>query len=186
MIVDDLWTDKGSETVWNETFSSPYQLWDDELKTLRLERVLPKAPTIDIWKSSYDLGAACLRQRRFSLSITRLENGAPLALGRVFTRYFKFMRLMEVGQSIVPTLDIDLAWHTHQLSPKQYRTWCVKNFGRAIDHDDSISLESNFGELFRETCIIWRKVYAEEYTTGKGSIDAGNCSGGTVTQCKSN
>jgi Protein of unknown function (DUF1399). len=33
----------------------------------------------------------------------------------------------------VPTLDIDLAWHTHQLMADQYNTECLKYVGRYID-----------------------------------------------------
>jgi hypothetical protein len=33
----------------------------------------------------------------------------------------------------VPTLDIDLAWHTHQLMAKDYRSACIVHTGRVID-----------------------------------------------------
>jgi hypothetical protein len=35
-------------------------------------------------------------------------------------------------------LDVDLAWHTHQLSPVWYETGTKKRAGRFIDHDDKI------------------------------------------------
>jgi hypothetical protein len=34
---------------------------------------------------------------------------------------------------LVPTLDIDLAWHTHQLKANTYNTDCVQFLGRTID-----------------------------------------------------
>ena len=35
--------------------------------------------------------------------------------------------------SFVPTLDIDLAWHTHQLTAGQYGDDCMAYVGRFID-----------------------------------------------------
>ena len=33
----------------------------------------------------------------------------------------------------VPTLDIDLVWHTHQLLPEKYQSDCTQYVGRFID-----------------------------------------------------
>jgi hypothetical protein len=64
----------------------------------------------------------------------------------------------------VPTLDIDLCWHTHQLSPRPYREWCVENLGRGINHDDTIG-KSNLKDGLRFTSISWLEAYKEPYTT---------------------
>lgn len=37
------------------------------------------------------------------------------------------------GSFFVPTLDIDLAWHTHQLKANYYHTDCKRIVGRYID-----------------------------------------------------
>lgn len=37
------------------------------------------------------------------------------------------------GSFFVPTLDIDLAWHTHQLRANYYHTECKRVVGRYID-----------------------------------------------------
>ena len=34
---------------------------------------------------------------------------------------------------LVPTLDIDLAWHTHQLMGVKYNYECIRYVGRYID-----------------------------------------------------
>ncbi|KAF8582970.1 hypothetical protein K439DRAFT_1285906, partial [Ramaria rubella] len=39
---------------------------------------------------------------------------------------------------LVPTLDIDLGWHTHQLSGARYMSDTVRHVGRYVDHDDKI------------------------------------------------
>lgn len=39
---------------------------------------------------------------------------------------------------LVPTLLIDLAWHTHQLSGERYRVETTKWVGRFLDHEDKV------------------------------------------------
>jgi hypothetical protein len=34
---------------------------------------------------------------------------------------------------VVPTLDIDLVWHSHQLSGPRYHKDCKTNIGRYVD-----------------------------------------------------
>jgi hypothetical protein len=48
---------------------------------------------------------------------------------------YRFLDLMSSSPAsfFVPTLDIDLAWHTHQLTPKNYHADCKKYLGRYID-----------------------------------------------------
>lgn len=42
------------------------------------------------------------------------------------------------GVQLVPTLDIDLLWHCHQLCTLEYRQDCQAVFGHLIGHDDNI------------------------------------------------
>jgi hypothetical protein len=37
------------------------------------------------------------------------------------------------GSFLVPTLDIDLAWHTHQLMASRYQSECLALVGRYVD-----------------------------------------------------
>jgi len=39
---------------------------------------------------------------------------------------------------MVPTLDVDLFWHSHQLTPARYYAYCFSAAGRFIDHDDKL------------------------------------------------
>jgi hypothetical protein len=38
----------------------------------------------------------------------------------------------------VPSLTLDLVWHTHMLHPQRYSAECAQLCGRLIDHDDSV------------------------------------------------
>jgi hypothetical protein len=61
-------------------------------------------------------------------------------LERAGTRYKGFLKLFKLYKStmLVPTLDIDLVWHTHQCSPAEYFASTKKIAGRFINHDDTI------------------------------------------------
>lgn len=47
----------------------------------------------------------------------------------------RFLDLMSSSESmlVVPTLDIDLVWHSHQLSGPRYHKDCKTNVGRYVD-----------------------------------------------------
>ena len=131
-----------------------------------------------VWRDlSIDLVAAALRQRNFAQKITGKECqgiDSPLSLVAAITRYHKFMMLLKRSEGLstswkrknhlIPTLDIDLCWHTHQLHPVDYRNWCVGQLGRFINHDDTIR-KSNLKDGLRDTSLAWFKAYREPYTT---------------------
>ena len=123
-----------------------------------------------IWSDlSIDLIAAAIRQREFAIKITGLECNSldtPIGLQNACSRYHRFLRLLNPGppEMRIPTLDIDLCWHTHQLLPILYREWCVENLGRPINHDDTIA-KGDLKEALRETSLAWLKAYGEPYTT---------------------
>ncbi len=55
----------------------------------------------------------------------------------------------------VPTLDIDLVWHTHQLMARRYSRDCLEHVGRFIDHDDKVA-EDRLSKAFDITCRAWQ------------------------------
>jgi hypothetical protein len=65
---------------------------------------------------------------------------------RAVERYCSFLELARDNamaqfherQMLVPTLDIDLIWHVHQLSPLDYREDCNEIVGRLLHHDTGI------------------------------------------------
>ncbi|KAL4963651.1 uncharacterized protein BDV14DRAFT_201617 [Aspergillus stella-maris] len=91
-------------------------------------------------------------------------------LTRAVKRYNNFLHLFRLYPStfFVPTLDVDLVWHTHQLSASIYRSFVVDRVGKFINHEDKIgrgtldtgfsSAETlyrlRFGEQYR-VCLCW-------------------------------
>lgn len=111
---------------------------------------------------SLDLVEAAMRQSIFAKKITRrVPNLSDLRESG--ERYFQFMWLMkEMKSGLVPTLDIDLFWHTHQLCGNLYHSFCQTNVGRLIDHDDTLS-PSVLSDGFKTTKIAWKENFGEQY-----------------------
>jgi len=83
------------------------------------------------------------------------------------TRYFKFMDLMKrFGRKkmLVPTMDIDLVWHTHQINHGDYYKCTTTYFHDLIDHDDTIPGEDLL-KGYARTFIYWSRAYNEAYSS---------------------
>ncbi|KAF9983031.1 hypothetical protein BGZ65_002260 [Modicella reniformis] len=67
--------------------------------------------------------------------------------------------------ALVPTLDIDLAWHTHMLSPAHYRQFQLLHYGRVLNHDDTVQATSSMTKQdFVRTAELWQDLYQERYS----------------------
>ncbi|KAH8103957.1 hypothetical protein BXZ70DRAFT_888620 [Cristinia sonorae] len=122
---------------------------------------------------SIDLIGAVIRQGSF---IDKMHNFAwteptyfddpvdEIVLVHSIARYHAFLDLMVSSPSsfFVPTLDIDLAWHTHQMMGKKYANDNLQYVGRFIDHDDKV--EENFlSNSFDLTCRAWQERFGIPY-----------------------
>ncbi|KAH6632871.1 hypothetical protein F5144DRAFT_534795 [Chaetomium tenue] len=86
-------------------------------------------------------------------------------------RYLKFLGLMKdhPEKVFVPTLDIDLFWHTHQLSPAAYDAYCCAHVGRPVNHDDTIAASGRRSAL-DDTKRCWALAYQELFLGGPAEI----------------
>ncbi|RHZ48982.1 hypothetical protein Glove_535g33 [Diversispora epigaea] len=120
---------------------------------------------------SIDLIGAVLRQREFTEKVVNNEmiNRTEVQANAII-RYLKFLFLMKEKQNIilVPTLDIDLCWYTHQIHASPYRQFTKKHIGRIINHDDTLA-EGVLSDGFAVTAGIWYKKYREPYTHDNSS-----------------
>ncbi|PGH01765.1 hypothetical protein AJ79_07813 [Helicocarpus griseus UAMH5409] len=114
-----------------------------------------------------DLVGAVIRQGTF---ITKMDTidwihspTLETTISHLLKRYTVFIRIIAMNNKLaVPTLDIDLAWHTHQLSPQSYFRYSVHmTRDRFVDHDDKIA-EDNLSNAFK-----WTSKKYMEMTDGK-------------------
>ncbi|KUJ16763.1 uncharacterized protein LY89DRAFT_782038 [Mollisia scopiformis] len=116
---------------------------------------------------SFDLPQAVKRQMVFAQKITSVFPWDPVPeevlLDSQF-RYGRFLNLFRLNtlQQLVPTMNIDLFWHTHQLSASRYLPWCVQHLGQYLNHDDSID-DVELSPSLDETSAAWKAHYNEDY-----------------------
>ncbi|KAK7721465.1 hypothetical protein SLS63_009579 [Diaporthe eres] len=113
--------------------------WDPSEKT--------QTPTLESLSPAhdFDMVAAVQRQLRFAEKVHRAQWRNPKKINNFLDsaigNYKKFFTLIaeNPGVGLAPTLAIDLVWHTHQLSPRRYRTYSrhMTN-GRFVHHDDNL------------------------------------------------
>ncbi|KIY68410.1 hypothetical protein CYLTODRAFT_489786 [Cylindrobasidium torrendii FP15055 ss-10] len=128
---------------------------------------------IDDKMFSLDLVGAVLRQASFVGKMASLGWTTPAfaadpdetILLHTVARYHAFLDLMQSSPAsfFVPTLDIDLAWHTHQLKSMQYDKDCWEYVGRFVDHNDRVE-EDKLSNAFDITCRAWESRYNVRYT----------------------
>ncbi|KAL8408363.1 hypothetical protein RB594_006972 [Gaeumannomyces avenae] len=116
-----------------------------------------------------DLVGAVTRQSIFTAKMAQLDwLRSPAARGtmeRLVKKYGRFFAIMAQfpDRVAVPTLDVDLAWHTHQLSPSAYYAYSVRTTKKFVDHDDKID-ESKLSTAFSWTSSIYQWKYNEVYS----------------------
>lgn len=87
-------------------------------------------------------------------------------------RYKGFLHLIKrnsersMKRFCVPTYDIDLIWHSHQLNPKSYYKDLVAAIGKVLEHDDTDSDRSKGKKLdvgFSATTKQWEVTFGSRY-----------------------
>ncbi|GAB1317002.1 hypothetical protein MFIFM68171_07212 [Madurella fahalii] len=124
----------------------------------RFCRVVFGGPVFGLWDAPLrQFGKGGFVERILSVS-------TEIRLPQAQARYLRFLQLMKAHESttFVPTLDIDLIWHTHQLSPAAYERYCRIHVGRLINHDDTIKATHRASAL-DDTKKQWALTFAELY-----------------------
>ena len=120
------------------------------------------------WQSVDVFGTFVERHAVFAEKITNFLWLRSLAVGgtlkRALIRYERFMALFKKypESTLVPTLDIDLVWHTHKCSPSSYLAYCSKLAGRPINHDNALERKA-LKNWFAETSRLYEIEFQEEY-----------------------
>jgi hypothetical protein len=157
-------------TLWNKKIlKQTHGAYIDTLRRgegIQLRRMMSR-----YWENlgpfALDLVGAVIRQGTFVDKMDQIDwLHSPTVfdtMDRLIKKYEVFFRIMlENPHNIaVPTLDVDLAWHTHQLSPSRYYKYSTSNvpFGckrTFIDHDDKVD-EGKLSDGFAWTSKMYRR-----------------------------
>lgn len=130
---------------------------------------LPASPQSS---SCISLMSAVLRQGSFVDKMNhflwlRSPSLAAGTLPRAQTKYRNYFALFKrfPGETMVPTLDVDLFWHSHQLTPARYFDYCFSVAGRFIDHDDKLPT-GILDDGFERTCARYAEAFGTESEYG--------------------
>lgn len=132
--------------------------------------------------SDYDLVSAVKRQSPFFYQVSRPHMTSEVYLEGAVARYKGFLHLIRklkersIESFSVPTYDIDLIWHTHQLHPISYCKDLVDIMGKVLNHDDNDSDRTKGKKLdtgFSGTTKFWEEMYGLRYWRA-GAMYRGN------------
>lgn len=142
-------------------------------RLLHMEKVAIRRMLAHYWDNSsafgLDLVGAVIRQSSFiekMHSIDWIHSPALTAtMQRLIGKYDRYFTILakHPNNVAVPTLDVDLAWHTHQLSPPQYYNFSVLTTNVFIDHDDKID-ENKLSDAFEWTSKTYQKMFNDVYS----------------------
>ncbi|KZP01237.1 hypothetical protein CALVIDRAFT_552317 [Calocera viscosa TUFC12733] len=165
----------GDAIKWN-TITAEYcmrigmRLIDNSPSPPRWSKVLSHYTHAGIF--SLDLIGATLRQSNFIKEMFDLGWTRPGAfatdktvLARSIARYHAWLDMFATIPNLtpVPTLDIDLIWHTNMLYTDRYRAETYKLLGRIPNHDDKVE-ETALADAFDETARAWRSRFGVPYS----------------------
>ncbi len=142
-------------------------------KLLRLEKIAVRRMMSHYWDNSsifaLDLVGAVIRQGSFVEKMHNIDwlhsPSLSATVQRLIIKYTRFFGILKnnEGKTAVPTLDVDLAWHTNQLSPQRYYDYSVTMTNKFIDHDDKID-ENKLSDAFEWTSKQYQTRFNEVYS----------------------
>ena len=118
---------------------------------------------------SIHLVGAVIRQGTFVQKMAEIDwLHSPAIVDTIEAAVKKFERFMDMiknypGRCVVPTLNVDLVWHTLMGNPASYWKYTTAVTGKFIGHDDKID-EARLGKSFQWTCEKYEKLYNEPYS----------------------
>ncbi|XP_031385118.1 glycine-rich domain-containing protein 2-like isoform X2 [Punica granatum] len=120
----------------------------------------------------YDLTAAVKRQCSFFNKVSKSIINDDCYLEEAVARYKAFLHLIKRNEEryvkcfCVPTYDIDLIWHSHQLNPLSYCDDLKPIFGKIISHNDHISdspVDNKHKIGLAQTTKLWEDIFGRKY-----------------------
>ncbi|KAI8077763.1 uncharacterized protein BX664DRAFT_343423 [Halteromyces radiatus] len=105
---------------------------------------------------SNDLIQAVARQRKFYSNITSIHWQYPISYMSAIRRYHDHLALIKMhpNHKAIPTIEIDVAFHTHMMDSLRYHKFTIHRVGKLINHDDDIP-ESSIRKHLSEWQTLW-------------------------------
>ncbi|PON38888.1 Glycine-rich domain-containing protein-like [Parasponia andersonii] len=160
---------RATEEIWKSLYpEEPYIL---DLNRASSEDISERVYALEKW-TKYDLVSAVKRQNPFFYQVSRSHMNNDLFLKGALARYKGFLHLIRRNREkslkrfCVPTYDIDLIWHSHQLHPLSYCKDLNELLGKVLEHDDTDSDRTKGMKLdvgFSGTTKQWEETFGTRY-----------------------
>ncbi|KAK7301075.1 hypothetical protein RJT34_11934 [Clitoria ternatea] len=169
-----------TEKIWETMYpSEPYEL---DLNNESMQDFAENFLEAKESTTNYDLISAVKRQTTFFYQVSMPYWNDDTFLGGAVARYKGFLHLIRrnrersISRFCVPTYDIDLIWHSHQLHPASYCNDLVAIMGKVLEHDDMDSDRTKGQKLdigFSGTTTQWEETFGSRYWKA-GAMYKGN------------
>ncbi|XP_041022531.1 glycine-rich domain-containing protein 1-like isoform X2 [Juglans microcarpa x Juglans regia] len=180
-----------TEEIWNTLY--PEEPYNFNLTRGFSEHISETLPGIEKY-TQYDLVSAAKRQSPFFYQVSRPHMNNDHFLEGSVARYKGFLHLIKrnkekfIRRFCVPTYDIDLIWHTHQLHPVDYCKDLSEVLGKVLEHDDMDSDRTKGKKLdvgFSGTTKQWEETFGRRYWRAGAMYRGSAPSPLTTTTCLS-
>ncbi|KAK1410357.1 hypothetical protein QVD17_36893 [Tagetes erecta] len=168
---------KETEEIWNMMYpDEPYDI------NSTLSNEFAKHAHMSENHTKYNLVLAVKRQISFFYQVLRPHMSTDHFLEASVARYKGFLHLIKRNKErsitcfCVPTYDIDLIWHTHQLHPASYCNDLMNLLGKILEHDDTDQNRGKGQKLdvgFSKTTKQWEELFGSRYWKA-GAMYRGN------------
>ena len=157
-----------AQRLWAQSTQEPFEVSYDDIPV----------ETEYSSRLSYDIVSASNRQKEFYYNVYLPHFKVTPFLQSSLSRYKRFIALKRctTGAFLVPTYDIDLMWHTHQLCPLEYTNDLNGFLGYVMEHDDSTTDRnpgSKLSDSTAETSRLWSQAYPWERYYVNGAMYRG-------------
>ncbi|KAJ7529008.1 hypothetical protein O6H91_15G030100 [Diphasiastrum complanatum] len=157
--------------LWSERYpEEPYNILSNLSELSELKECASQKTTADLYpeKELHELVSAIARQSSFYTKICQPHVWKETFLYAALERYKCFLYILLKSKSqvfCVPTYDIDLMWHSHQLSPIAYAKDTRAILGWTLDHDDLLDPgpETKLEQGFKDTKKLWENIFGFPY-----------------------
>ncbi|GLJ07471.1 hypothetical protein SUGI_0067860 [Cryptomeria japonica] len=160
----------GSAYIWDKRYPGhPYRLDPKDYLGLSDADVCCEKTPFEV-----ELEQAVYNQKKFYHQVCEPHMIDDQYLKHAVERYKAFLYLIEKCSRelnmhcplLVPTCDIELIWHTHQLKVEAYREDMIKVVGRVLHLDgtsEGMSMRQRLDEGFKQTQDLWEKIFGFTY-----------------------
>jgi hypothetical protein len=124
------------------------------------------------FKPSINLVDAAVKQQGFLEQANYLYGGGPELFRKFEKDYIMFLKLFKKVKNqdvLVPTIGIDLIWHTHMRFPEHYADDTKRVIGHILDHNDDIPATALLRHSFT-TSQRWSREYGKAYDKSNTNI----------------